>query len=89
MSDTEDTGLTSTAQADLYPPSPQDLSAAHPPVEEEEVTYDEDHDDDQEADGHPVLVSGDVDRQTMPRVIRIAWLSRGFQHPNQSENMRE
>ena len=73
MSDTEAAEGTVTAQVDPYPPPPAEATRAQSPVEEEEVAYDEDPDDDQEADGQTVPPLATVDQEVVQQVLHITW----------------
>ena len=71
MSDTEAAEGPVTAQVDLYPPSPEEATKAHLPVEEEEVAYDEDPDDDQEAVGQTAPALETVDQEVVQQVLML------------------
>lgn len=73
MSDSEAAAAAVTGQSDLNPPSLEEAPTAQVQVEEEEVTYDEEPDEDQQADGLATAGSGehsDVQQVPLHRLSR-------------------
>lgn len=66
MSDSEAAAV--TAQTDLDPPSSEEAPIAEVQVEEEEVAYDEEPDEEQQADGHAPPSSEDAHNEVLQQV---------------------
>ena len=66
MSDSEAPAV--TAETVLDPPSPEEAPTAEAQVEEEEVAYDEEPDEEQQADGHALPSSEDAPNEVLQQV---------------------
>lgn len=68
MSDCEAAAAAVTAQTDVYPPLSEEAPTAEVQAEDEEVAYDEEPDEEQQADGSALQGSAEVVSEVLQQV---------------------